>query len=466
MIQTKKKSTALILLVLLAIYIIVLFKATVFKYPDMGFYALPGEMSGLRSLNLIPFSTIAEYLQDIAGGNIIIGGANVFGNLALFFPLGYMAALLFPGMRKWTRILRLALAVSLAIECCQFVFACGAADIDDVILNTLGGVAGYWFFILAPKRLKRRSSALLISALMIVFTYAGFQAFNNDAFYPMSSSLYAPGAPGGGVVDGIISYDMPGDAGGLAVDEIIAPGVPGDAGGLAFSERNVPGIQRDAGGAERNAPGMQRDAGGAASTGTDAGGKQNDVSGEEWFLVLVNKWNSIPENYEVELTEFAGGQSVDKRIYSALQDMFEAARSEGVYPIVADGYRSAEEQQVLLKEKIKEYKAAGYSAGEAARLAETWVAAPGKSEHQLGIAVDINADNIYSTSDEVYDWLSQNAWEFGFVRRYPPGKTAVTGVMNEPWHYRYVGVQAAEEMHKQGICFEEYLGAPTATMSR
>lgn len=178
---------------------------------------------------------------------------------------------------------------------------------------------------------------------------------------------------------------------------------------------------------------------------------------KEWYLILVNKWNYVPDDYEVELTELANGQSVDNRIYPALQEMFDTARSDGVYPIVASGYRTAEEQQNLMDQKIADYRAEGYSAKEAITKAEAWVAIPGTSEHQLGIAVDINADGIHSTGDEVYEWLNQNAYKFGFICRYSPEKTDITGVIDEPWHYRYVGIEAATEIQSQGVCLEEYL---------
>jgi len=184
-----------------------------------------------------------------------------------------------------------------------------------------------------------------------------------------------------------------------------------------------------------------------------------DVIDDEtaWCLILVNKWHTIPKDYEVSLTLLTNGQSVDTRIYPALQEMFDAARSSGVYPIVASGYRTAGEQQNLLDEKIAAYKAEGYSTKEAITQAEAWVAPPGTSEHQLGIAVDINADNTISAEEEVYNWLAQNSYKFGFIRRYPADKTEITNVINEPWHYRYVGLEAATAIYNQGLCLEEYL---------
>lgn len=187
--------------------------------------------------------------------------------------------------------------------------------------------------------------------------------------------------------------------------------------------------------------------------------KEQDINNEEieWNLILVNKYNYIPEDYEVELTELANGQCVDERIYPALQSMFDEARREGVYPVVASGYRTSEKQQSLLDEKIQEYLSEGYTDEEAKSKAEAWVAVPGTSEHQLGLGIDINADGIHSTGNEVYEWLNKNSYKFGFINRYPKEKTEITGIINEPWHYRYVGIEAATEIYKSGICLEEYL---------
>lgn len=177
----------------------------------------------------------------------------------------------------------------------------------------------------------------------------------------------------------------------------------------------------------------------------------------EWYLILVNKWNYLPDDYEVELTKLDNGESVDKRIYPDLQRMFDAARENGIYPIVASGYRTAQKQQSLMDEKITEYQSDGYSEKAAKKKAEKWVAIPGTSEHQLGLGIDINADGIHSTGNEVYQWLCQNSYKYGFIYRYPEEKTAITGIINEPWHYRYVGADAAEEIYKHGECLEEYL---------
>lgn len=197
--------------------------------------------------------------------------------------------------------------------------------------------------------------------------------------------------------------------------------------------------------------------GAAREDGPSASG-QNGADKAGWALLLVNRWTPLPEDYEPgELAELPGGESVDARIYPALREMFEAMRADGVYPVVASGYRTAEEQRRIMEERVAAYQAQGYSQEEARAEAEVWVALPGTSEHQSGLAVDINADGIHSAGYEVYDWLSENSCRYGFIQRYPAGKTEITGIGNEPWHYRYVGAEAARDMKARGLCLEEYL---------
>lgn len=178
---------------------------------------------------------------------------------------------------------------------------------------------------------------------------------------------------------------------------------------------------------------------------------------KEWYLTLVNRQNPLKADNGIKLTTLANGQQVDSRIYPHLQAMFDDMRMDGVYPTVVSGYRTEEKQTAIYNEKIKSYRMNGYSKKGAIKEAEKWVAVPGTSEHQLGLAVDINADGIHSAGNEVYRWLDANAWRYGFIKRYPPDKTEITGVSGEPWHYRYVGIDAAAEMHERGVCLEEYL---------
>ena len=104
----------------------------------------------------------------------------------------------------------------------------------------------------------------------------------------------------------------------------------------------------------------------------------------------------------------------------------------------------------------------GLSREEATAQAGAVVAVPGTSEHQTGLAVDL-VDKSYQhlddaqASTEVQQWLMENSWKYGFILRYPEEKSDVTGIIYEPWHYRYVGGPAAREMRELGLCLEEYI---------
>lgn len=197
-----------------------------------------------------------------------------------------------------------------------------------------------------------------------------------------------------------------------------------------------------------------------------AGGLELDNSGHIHFseeadnpeLTLVNDDNHIPDNWDVELTTLSNGEQVASLIYPDLQEMFDDMRADGIYPFVRAGYRSDNEQKRVLNEKTAAYMAEGYSKSRARELALETVALPGTSEHELGLAVDINAVEGKSDSEEVYSWLAENAYRYGFIMRYPEDKTDITGKDYEPWHYRYVGKEAAKEMYNSGECLEEYLG--------
>lgn len=177
----------------------------------------------------------------------------------------------------------------------------------------------------------------------------------------------------------------------------------------------------------------------------------------DWRLILVNADHPIPKDYTAELVQLANGIYVDDRIYPDLQQMFDDARAEGINPIVGEGYRTHQAQQWMMDEKIKSFAAQGYSERDAEKMAKEWVAEPGTSEHELGSAVDINAGEG-SDAWEIYTWLADNAFQYGFILRYPQGKEDITGIDYEPWHYRYVGHEAALELYSQQIVLEEYLG--------
>lgn len=189
------------------------------------------------------------------------------------------------------------------------------------------------------------------------------------------------------------------------------------------------------------------------------GAAQAKYSPSSWSLIVVNRWNRIPDDYPApKLTRLSNGESVDSRIYPDLQRMFDDMRAAGLHPEVTSAYRTEAVQRQLLDEKIFLYQNEGASKEEARRQASQWVAEPGTSEHELGLAVDINASGATSTKDSVneHQWLADNAWRYGFILRYPRGKTDVTGNAYESWHYRYVGAEAAKAMHESGQTLEEY----------
>lgn len=184
---------------------------------------------------------------------------------------------------------------------------------------------------------------------------------------------------------------------------------------------------------------------------------------QEWNLLLVNPWNPIPENYEPELTYLRNGQAVDSRCYPELQQMMDDCRAAGFEPLICASYRTMEKQEALFEDKEANLIREGYPENEVEAEAAKVVAYPGTSEHQLGLALDI-VDVSYQQLDTeqentpVQQWLMKNSWKYGFVLRYPTDKSDITGIIYEPWHYRYVGKEAAAEMYENKLCLEEYLG--------
>ena len=179
-------------------------------------------------------------------------------------------------------------------------------------------------------------------------------------------------------------------------------------------------------------------------------------------LILVNRWNAIPDDYTVHGIAAGNNQTVDQLCYDALMNMLGDCQAEGLEPLVCSGYRDLALQTQLYENKIARLVSAGFSRGDAESRAGTEVAYPGTSEHHTGLAVDL-VDMNYQRLDEaqeqtaVQQWLMKNSWKYGFILRYPNGKSDITGIIYEPWHYRYVGLDAAEAIYEQGICLEEYL---------
>lgn len=174
------------------------------------------------------------------------------------------------------------------------------------------------------------------------------------------------------------------------------------------------------------------------------------------FLVLVNDQVPLPEDWEVT-PSFIGEETVDVRIYDQLSGMISAAQEDGVSLWLCSGYRSVEDQERILNREIELHMNEGMTEDEARQLSLRTIARPGHSEHHTGFVVDLNdvSDNFEET--EAYRWLCEHAADYGFVQRYRSDKVELTGIDNESWHYRYVGVEHAKAMGQLDMCLEEYV---------
>ena len=182
----------------------------------------------------------------------------------------------------------------------------------------------------------------------------------------------------------------------------------------------------------------------------------------DWRLVLVNESHPLPEDYAISLVRIRSNTQIDERIRDPLNRMLETAGTEGLIIVVASAYRSIERQWELFDNKVARLIAQGINETDAQSEAAKEVAWPGSSEHHLGLAVDLVAyhnQRLDDTQDatEENKWLREHCHEFGFILRYPPDKSEITGVIYEPWHFRYVGPEAAEVIMARGLCLEEYL---------
>ena len=176
-----------------------------------------------------------------------------------------------------------------------------------------------------------------------------------------------------------------------------------------------------------------------------------DIDINSWEYVLVNADHSIGE-YAPELGEIEG-QKLDQRILEPMQKFVGDARAEGLSVFLSSGYRGYEEQQYLFNRKVEQY-------GE--EQAATIVSRPGTSEHQTGLACDITDEycelkNESLENTALYQWMSRHCQEYGFIVRYPKDKEEITGIIYEPWHFRYVGVEAATYMVEHNLCLEEFV---------
>lgn len=181
-----------------------------------------------------------------------------------------------------------------------------------------------------------------------------------------------------------------------------------------------------------------------------------------WNLKLVRMEYPMSQVDEPEeLADFRNGIQLDARILDAAEAMFSAAEAEGLSPIACSGFRSYQTQLRLFNNKVTREINNGLNEDDAFYSAKTVVALPGASEHQTGLSLDVVAES-YQTLDEGIEntdeikWLYEHCTEYGFIVRYPNSKSSITGIVYEPWHFRYVGKEAAEYIREQDITFEEY----------
>ncbi len=189
------------------------------------------------------------------------------------------------------------------------------------------------------------------------------------------------------------------------------------------------------------------------------------------FFHVVNPWNYILSDYQPDLLElpkeYGEGMFVDSSCYNALMRMIDdcnTAMNGQTKAYVLSAYRSMQRQTTNFNNKVNRVMAdnPSLSREEAEAIAATVVARPGTSEHQLGLAVDIIDTQLWALEEEqenlpAQKWLMENCWRYGFLLRYPKGTTDSTGIIYEPWHYRYLGVDLATEIYNSGLTVEQYL---------
>jgi len=194
------------------------------------------------------------------------------------------------------------------------------------------------------------------------------------------------------------------------------------------------------------------------------------IDENKWNLTLLNREYKLPDGYvpktatitlsdnDPRRTEKALSQVLDYRVAPEYQKMYDAAVQDGIYLTPYSGYRSISFQKQIFNNYVDMYKKQGYATDAAKYKASMTSLPPGTSEHNMGMAMDIvNTKNDFENSKE-YAWLETNAQDYGFILRYPKNKTEKTQIMHEPWHWRYVGVEAAKALKASGQCLEEYLG--------
>ena len=184
------------------------------------------------------------------------------------------------------------------------------------------------------------------------------------------------------------------------------------------------------------------------------------------LMVLVSPVSPMPESYvvgdTVTCSTDVNNGTLAKVAGDAYKAMKEAAAADGITLHLQSGYRSVDYQANLFKKQIEKWKNTGLDEAAATEKAKTVVTPPGCSEHNCGLAADINSPEYYPLEEpfkntKAYAWLCAHAEEYGFILRYPQDKEEITGIIYEPWHWRYVGVENAKAINASGLCLEEYV---------
>lgn len=184
-----------------------------------------------------------------------------------------------------------------------------------------------------------------------------------------------------------------------------------------------------------------------------------EVDEDTFHLTYINRNYRLPENYKPKLVTVAGStQKLEKTVAKYYEKMYDAAKKDGVLLTPCSGYRSIERQKRNYNNKVEYYENLGYSETEAKEKAATVILPPGSSEHNLGVAMDIVCVDEWFEDTEEFSWLKENAHKYGFILRYPKDRQEDTGIIYEPWHWRFVGVDAATEIKEKNMILEDYLG--------
>lgn len=183
------------------------------------------------------------------------------------------------------------------------------------------------------------------------------------------------------------------------------------------------------------------------------------LAGDDWMLTLINANHPIGKNYSPNLSPVIEGSSVtaDSRVSEAYQKMYNDAKAQDIILAPYAAYLSFYRQQENYNNLVNNFIEQGMSEEEAKSSANSRIDEPGTSESGAGLSVDIIGTSSDFDKTKEYAWLTSNAHKYGFILRYPEEKFAITGVRARPWHWRYVGVDAATEIKTQNLCLEEYL---------